>query len=104
MSNTKNLVNEVINVLHKTDTFSSPFISKVRLKRILLDEISKSENPIQNLENIIDVSIKKCITMSIMFTVNGLLETNLIESVVTENGNIGYRLKNNNINKNKHNE
>ena len=91
--NSKDLVNGVMGALNEDGVFDSPFLSKSKFKLILSKNISDSKNPIDKMEEIVDKTIKECVMTAVDDTLELLSEDGLIESVVTKNGEIAYRLK-----------
>lgn len=89
----KELVNGVVDALSEDGTFDNPFISKGKFKVILSKNISDSKNPIDEMEDIVDKTIKECVMASVDDTLESLSDEGLIESVVNDNGEIAYRLK-----------
>jgi hypothetical protein len=93
MIDNKKLVNNVIDALSEDGIFNNPFIDKEKCKLLLSDNILKSENPIYELEYIIQRTLEECVTNEIDNTLETLIEYDLVETVITENGEIAYRLK-----------
>ena len=91
--NSKELVNGVMNALNEDGAFDSPFLSKGKFKLILSKNISNSTNPIDEMEDIVDKTIKECVLTAVDDTLETLSEDGLVESVVKDNGEIAYRLK-----------
>ena len=60
---------------------------------ILSKNISNSTNPIDEMEDIVDKTIKECVMTAVDNTLETLSEDGLVESVVKNNGEIAYRLK-----------
>ena len=91
--NSKELVNGVMDALNEDGAFDSPSLSKGKFKLILSKNISNSTNPIDEMEDIVDKTIKECVMTAVDDTLETLSEDGLVESVVNDNGEIAYRLK-----------
>ena len=91
--NSKELVNGVMDALNEDGAFDSPFLSKGKFKLILSKNISNSTNPIDEMEDIVDKTIKECVMTAVDNTLETLSEDGLVESVVKNNGELAYRLK-----------
>jgi len=91
--NSKELVNGVMDALNEDGAFDSLFLSKGKFKLILSKNISNSTNPIDEMEDIVDKTIKECVMTAVDDTLETLSEDGLVESVVNDNGEIAYRLK-----------
>ena len=91
--NSKELVNGVMDALNEDGAFHTPFLSKRKFKLILSKNISNSTNLIHEMEDIVDKTIKECVMTAVDDTLETLSEDGLVESVVNDNGEIAYRLK-----------